>query len=95
LPAIRNVVEATARLDRHVAALRCVEAIRLHAAAHGGKLPAKLSDITEVPVPVDPATGKSFVYQVKGDRVDLRDPPRADGRPALALPLHYELTFKR
>jgi hypothetical protein len=95
VPAIQKVVEATARLDRHIAALRCVEAIRLHAAAHGGQLPTKLSDITEVPVPADPATGKSFVYQVKGDRVTLRDPPRADGRPALPTPLHYELTFRR
>jgi hypothetical protein len=95
VPAIQKVVEAHARLDRHIAALRCVEALRLHAAAHGGKLPAKLSDITEVPVPVDPATGKSFLYEVKGDRVTLRDPPRADGRPALVTPLYYELTFKR
>ena len=65
------------------------------AAAHGGQLPAKLGDITAVPVPADPATGKSFLYQVQGDRVTLRDPPGANGRPALVTPLHYELTFKR
>jgi hypothetical protein len=95
VPALQKVHEATLRLERHVAALRCVEALRLHAAAHGGKLPAKLSDITEVPVPDDPVTGKGFVYQVNGDRVTLRDPPLADGRLALPAPLHYELTFKR
>ena len=30
------------------------EAIRLYAAAHDGQLPEKLSDITDVPVPLDP-----------------------------------------
>jgi hypothetical protein len=95
VPHIQRVHEATLRLDRRVAALRCIEALRLHAAAHGGKLPAKLSDITEVPVPDDPVTGKGFVYQADGDRVTLRDPPLADGQPTLPTPLHYELTFKR
>ena len=95
LPAVHRVFAASARLDRRIAALRCIEAIRLHAAAHGGQLPAKLADITVVPVPDDPATGKSFVYRVDGNRVTLRDPPLADGQPGLPTPLHYELTFKR
>ena len=95
VPHLQTVPVAMLRLDRRVAALRCIEAIRLYAAAHDGKLPAKLGDITEVPVPNDPVTGKNFVYQVKGDRVTLRDPPLADGQPALRFPLHYELTFKR
>jgi hypothetical protein len=95
VPALQRVHEATLRLDRRVAALRCIEALRLYAAAHGGKLPAKLSDITEVPVPDDPVTGKGFLYEVNGDRVTLRDPPLADGQPALFTPLRYELTFRR
>ena len=95
IPAMFNVYAASVRLDRHIAALRCIEAIRLHAAANGGKLPAKLSDIKAVPVPTDPATGRPFVYRVQGDRVTLRDPPRPDGSPALPTPLFYEITFKR
>jgi hypothetical protein len=95
VPHIQRVYEVTLRLERRVAALRCIEALRLYAAAHGGKLPARLSDITEVPVPDDPVTGKGFVYQVNGDRVTLCDPPLADGQPALFAPLYYELTFKR
>lgn len=47
--------------DRHIAALQCIEAIRLHAAAHG-KLPASLADITGVPLPLDPMTGTAFPY---------------------------------
>ena len=37
LPAIRKVQFATARTDRRIAALRCVEADRLHAAARRGR----------------------------------------------------------
>lgn len=53
-------------LDRRVATLRVVEAIRLYAASHDGKLPGELSQIAEVPVPDDPATGKSFEYRQDG-----------------------------
>ncbi|HUT95693.1 MAG TPA: hypothetical protein VMY37_39930 [Thermoguttaceae bacterium] len=57
---------ASARLDRRVAALRSVEAIRFYAAVHGGKLPASLDDVTEVPLPVNPFTGKPFEYRLEG-----------------------------
>jgi hypothetical protein len=50
-------------LDRKVATLRVIEALRLYAAAHGGKLPESLDQVTEVPVPEDPATGKPFIYR--------------------------------
>jgi hypothetical protein len=96
LPAVQKVYEARVRFDRRVAALRCIEAIRLYAAAHQGKLPETLSDITEVPIPVDPVTGRGFDYAVAGDRVTLRESRLADGRPArMTQPLHYEVTFQR
>ena len=59
---------AEARLDRRVAALRVVEAIRMHAATHGGSLPESLDKITEVPVPFDPVTGQPFGYHLEGGR---------------------------
>ena len=62
---------AEARLDRRVAALRVVEAIRMYAAAHGGELPDSLDRITEVPVPLDPVTGKPFGYHLEGGRAEL------------------------
>jgi hypothetical protein len=74
LPAISKVYSATGTLDRRIAALRCVEAIRMYAAAHEGKLPAALSDITEVPVPLDPMTGKGFDYQTDAQRARLSAP---------------------
>ena len=38
-------------IERRLAALRTIEAIRMFAASHDGKLPAALGDIKEVPVP--------------------------------------------
>ena len=68
------------QLEQQIALLRHVEALRLYAAGHGGKLPAKLSDIS-VPLPVDPVTGKPFVYAVEGTTAHLRG-GRAPGRGA-------------
>ena len=88
------------RLTLHPAApsspaLRCVEAVRLYAAGHGGKLPPKLADVKEVPVPHDPVTGKPFEYKVSGDRATLFGPsPVGDPRDG-GYALTYELTLKR
>ena len=71
LPAIRAAGVAPLRLQRRVAALRIVEAIRLHANSNGGKLPATLDEITIVPVPEDPLLGEPFEYTVSGDGATL------------------------
>jgi hypothetical protein len=60
-----------ARLDRRIAALRCIEAVRMYAAAHEGKLPARLSDVRQVPIPINPVTGKPFGYKVAGNTFTL------------------------
>ena len=67
LPALDRVVAKQNLLDRNIAALRVVEALRIHAAAHDGKLPDKLNEITAVPVPVDPGTGQPFAYAREGN----------------------------
>ncbi len=95
LPAIQNVIFASVRVDRRVAALRCIEAIRLHAAAHDGKLPATLDALTDVPVPIDPVTGKAFVYLATGERATLIAPPPPGQRAWQHNSLHYELTIRR
>jgi hypothetical protein len=74
LPFVPRLMYARVRLDRTIAQLRCLEALRLYAASHEGKLPARLADVTEVPIPVDPATGQPFVYQVSGDGATLACP---------------------
>jgi len=69
LPALSRIAFLQARLDRHIALLRTIEAIRMFAADHSGRLPGSLAEITSVPIPADPVTGKDFLY----DRIDARN----------------------
>ena len=63
------------RLERRIGLLRLVEALRIHAAAHAGKLPEALSQVTEVPIPDDPATGHPFEYRRDGASAVIPTPP--------------------
>jgi hypothetical protein len=82
------------RLDQRIALLRHVEALRLYAAEHDGRLPAKLSEIA-VPLPEDPFTGKPFRYELIGNTAHLRGtPPRGAGNDA-TFRVHYEVTLQK
>jgi hypothetical protein len=80
LPALQACRSAQVRMDRDIAALRIIEALRMYAADNDGKLPAKLDDIKKVPIPSNPATGKPFVYRLDGETAIL-DLPLSDGIP--------------
>lgn len=69
------------RIDRRIAALRVVEALRHHAATHDGRLPERLEQMTETPAPLDPATGQPFGYNADslGGLALLRAPGLKDG----------------
>ncbi|MGH7134581.1 MAG: hypothetical protein ACREHD_02510, partial [Pirellulales bacterium] len=82
-----KVKQNQTRLDQRIALLCCVEAMRMYAAEHDGKLPAKLKDI-RLPLPVDPATGQPFTYKVDGKMAHLRGDP-------LDTQIHYEVTIGR
>ena len=71
---VYGVRRKQARMEQRIALLRHVEALRLYAAEHDGKLPASLSDIP-VPLPDDPFTGKPFRYEVTGNTAHLRGSP--------------------
>lgn len=94
LPSLQKVRRAQGRLEQRVALLRCVEALRLYAAAHGGAWPATLAD-AGVPVPVDPFTGKPFRYEVEGSVAHLRGSPPAGEEKNVTYNLHYELTVRK
>ncbi len=94
LPAIDKVLAAPVRVQRKIAALRCVEALRLHAAAHGGKLPEKLDEVTEVPIPLDPRLGKPFEYRLEGNKAVLIGPTPAGEKPNQSNTIRYELTMR-
>ena len=77
LPSVGRAYFTVTRLDRRLAALRTVEAVRLYAAAHDGALPASLADIDAIPIPTDPVTGQPILYRRDGDTaiIDLPAPP--------------------
>lgn len=87
LPSIQRAHFVGAQHGRSIAALRVIEAIRMHGAVHDGNLPEKLADITDVPVPIDPTTGEAFIYRRTGKTATLESPGgERDG-------LRYEITF--
>ncbi len=88
---LESVMHRSYQLIRRIAILRTVEAVRLHAAGHGGALPRTLEEIGEVPVPDDPVTGEPFTYQREGETVVIAtEPDEADplGK-GVRLTLHF------
>jgi hypothetical protein len=77
------------RLEQRVALLRCVEALRLYAAAHDGRLPAALAGVG-VPLPVDPLTGKPFAYELDGATARLRAAGKGPGSE-----VRYKITIRK
>ena len=67
MPAVDRVCMLRTRFERDIAMLRCLEAIRMYAAEHGGKLPRSLEDISSVPVPIDPLHGRALGGKVPQD----------------------------
>ncbi|MCK4283249.1 MAG: hypothetical protein KAX44_02945 [Candidatus Brocadiae bacterium] len=93
LPALRRAGFQIVKIDRRVAALRCVEAVRLYAASHNGELPRSLDDVTQVPIPLNPATNEPFDYRVFADKAVLWAP--VDPQESAERALRYELSIAR
>lgn len=95
VPAMERIHEVQFRLDRRIALLRTVEALRLHAYSHEGKLPADLEDLRVVPIPVDPWTGRPFEYRREGTKVRLMGPSFLDnGGPADPYRIDLEIEVR-
>lgn len=95
LPAVASGRVAEVRLDRQLAAIQCIEAIRLHTATHESALPPNLEAITDAPAPIDPATGKPFIYRVNGGIATLSAPLIPGGPDHPSFKLHYELRLAK
>lgn len=91
LPALDSFYLTRGHLQRRIALLRCVEALRLHAAAHDGALPETLAELRAVPVPVDPLTGKMFRYRRDGATATLESDAPAGAGAFMAV--RYEITI--
>jgi hypothetical protein len=70
VPRIAEARRAQARVEQRIGLLRHVEALRMYAADHEGKLPATLADL-KLPLPTDPFTGKPFAYKLDGGTATL------------------------
>lgn len=85
VPIFKTTRTAIAQNDREIAVLRVIEALRIYGAHHNGRLPQRLKDIKEVPVPDDPVTAEPFNYHLDGKTATLRGPTILD------TPLNYEI----
>ena len=85
---------AKGRLEQRIALLRHIEALRMHAAAHDGKLPRTLADVT-VPLPNDPYSGKAFDYKFDGETAHLRGSPPPGWEKVPEYNLHYQVTIQQ
>jgi hypothetical protein len=88
------VKRASGRVDRGIAGLQILEAIRMYAAAHDGKLPETLKDITDVPIPIDPLSGEPFSYRREGSMAMLESAPAEASRMIPMHTLRYEIRME-
>ncbi len=81
-------------LERRFAVLKQIEALRIYAADHQGQLPEKLIDVP-VPLPVDPFTGKPFLYSLEGATAHLRGSSPRGQENNIVFNVHYEITIRK
>jgi len=93
-PAGMKVLLAQVRIQQRIALIQTVEAVRMHAAANGGKVPTALTDL-KLPVPADPVTGRDFVYEVKDGVAIIRATPPASRKDDPHFNRVYEVTIRK
>lgn len=94
LPDVLKLRHTQLRFEQRVALLRQVEALRIFSAAHEGKWPEKLSEMT-VPPPVDPFTGKAFRYELEGSTAHIRIAALKGEEKNPAFNVHVTLVVKK
>ena len=94
LGATLKVRQVQTRLEQRFALLRSVEALRLYAAEHDGKLPAQLADV-RLPLPVDSFTGQAFHYRLDGNTAILQGKPPHGLEKRESYNLRYEITITK
>jgi hypothetical protein len=94
LPHVISDRLAQGRLERRIALLRHLEALRLYAAEHDGRLPESLGQI-KVPLPPDPFTGKPFAYRTEKGTAQLSGPPPRGEENNACFHVRYEVTLQK
>ena len=82
-------------LQRKIASLRIIEAVRHHQVS-AGELPRSLSEITDVPIPRDVLTDLDFEWRADGNTATLKAPPLPAGvlDPSPAGGRQYGLEYR-
>ena len=94
LPHYLKVMQARVRTHQYAALLVVAEGVRAHAADNGGKLPAQL-DAVKLPLPIDPVTGKPFVYELKGTTAVIRGTPPPGREKEPSFNRVFEVTVRQ
>jgi hypothetical protein len=94
LPPVVKLRQIQGRFEQRIALLRFVEALRLYAAKHDGKLPDRRTEIP-VPLPDDPVTGQPFSYELEGATAHLRGNPTRNADKGSSLPVHLTVTIQK
>ena len=81
------------RLENNLNAMQCVEAIRNYAATHDGRLPEKLSDMSDLELPNDVMGNKAFKYErtAKGALLQSEMPKGGDAVDMV----RYQIVLKK
>jgi hypothetical protein len=93
LPAVSRVMEAGPRMERRIAALRIIEAIRMQA-AFDKAWPDSLEKVTIVPVPADPFTGKAFAFMKECKKITITAVVPEGEKPLANNNFTYELELE-
>jgi hypothetical protein len=93
LPAVSRVMEAGPKMERRIAALRIIEAIRMQA-AFDKAWPDSLEKVTIVPVPADPFTGKAFAFKKEGKKITITAVVPEGEKPLANNNFTYELELE-
>jgi len=90
----QHIRQLVTRLDRHVAAMQCLEGIRLYMTINDGQLPDNLTGITEIRLPKDPVTHKPFMYH-RGDNKFILESPAMPKKKDNKKVIRYEITINQ
>lgn len=93
LPAVSRVMEASPRMERRIAALRIIEAIRMQA-ARDKSWPDSIEKVTIVPVPSDPFIGGAFAFKKEGKKITITAKVPEGEKPSPTNNFTYELELE-
>ncbi len=94
VPKVLHARRALGRLEQRIGILRQIEALRLVAAENGGVLPQNLTEI-QIPLPLDPFTGRPFLYKADGMRAHLEGGIPAGEEQNPCFQARYEITMAK